>query len=81
MRGDGGIPGLVTEPDRVRTNILYIDLVDQRFSDDEFMTLLEKQGLRLSHPGPARFRMLTHHGIGAAEIDAALAALRAVMQI
>ncbi len=29
---------------------------------------------------PARFRMLTHYGIGAAEIDAALAALRAVMQ-
>jgi threonine aldolase len=79
--GIAGIPGLVTEPDRVRTNILYIDLVDQRFSDDEFMTLLEKQGLRLSHPGPACFRMLTHYGIGATEIDAALAALRAVMQV
>jgi threonine aldolase len=79
--GIAGIPGLFTEPDRVRTNILYVDLVDQRFTDDEFMRLLEKRGLRLSHPGPARFRMLTHYGIGAAEIDAALAALRAVMQV
>ena len=79
--GIAGIPGLFTEPDRVQTNILYIDLVDQHFSDDEFMTLLEKQGLRLSHPGPARFRMLTHYGIGATEIDAALAALRSVMQV
>ena len=34
-RGNRRIPGLATEPARVRTNILYIDLVDQRFSDDE----------------------------------------------
>ncbi|MCE5263483.1 MAG: low-specificity L-threonine aldolase [Deltaproteobacteria bacterium] len=74
------IPGLGIEPERVRTNILYIDLLDRRFPDDEFMALLEKRGVKLSHPGPARFRMLTHYGIGAAEIDAALAALRAVMQ-
>jgi threonine aldolase len=74
------IPGLRTEPGRVQTNIVYVDLVDRRFPDDRFMALLEKKGVRLSHPGPARFRMLTHYGIGAAEIDAALAALRSVMQ-
>jgi threonine aldolase len=74
------IPGLGIEPERVRTNILYIDLLDRRFPDDEFMALLEKRGVKLSHPGPARFRMLTHYGIEAAEIDAALVALRAVMQ-
>jgi threonine aldolase len=78
--GISGIPGLSTEPDRVRTNILYIDLTDRRFSDEEFMTRLEKQGVRLSHPGPSRFRMLTHQGIGVQQIDAAIAALRAVMQ-
>ncbi|MBU2055493.1 MAG: low-specificity L-threonine aldolase [Proteobacteria bacterium] len=74
------IPGLATEPDRVKTNILYIDLVDRRFSDEEFMARLEKKGVRLSHPGPARFRMLTHYGIGRAEIDMALTALHEVMQ-
>ena len=78
--GIAGIPGLSTEPGRVQTNILYIDLIDRRFPDDEFMARLEKRGVRLSHPGPARFRMLAHHGIGAAEIDASLAALRSVMQ-
>lgn len=74
------IPGLATEPDRVKTNILYVDLVDRRFTDEEFMARLEKKGLRLSHPGPARFRMLTHYGIGKAEIDAALVALNEVMK-
>ena len=44
-----------------------------RFSDEEFLERLAKKGLRLSHTGPARFRMLTHYGIGAADIDAALA--------
>lgn len=74
------IPGLATEPDRVKTNILYVDLFDRRFTDEEFMARLEKKGLRLSHPGPARFRMLTHYGIGKAEIDMALVALNEVMQ-
>jgi len=74
------IPGLATEPDRVKTNILYIDLVDRRFSDEEFMARLKKKGVLLSHPGPARFRMLTHYGIGEAEIDAALKALGEVMR-
>ena len=74
------IPGLATEPDRVKTNILYVDLVDRRFSDEEFMARLEKQGVRLSHPGPGRFRMLTHYGIGKADVDMALVALHEVMQ-
>jgi len=44
------------------------------------MARLKEKGVLLSHTAPTRFRMLTHYGIGAAEIDAALAALRAVMQ-
>lgn len=78
--GIAQIPGLATEPERVQTNILYVDLCDRRFSDAAFIARLAEKGLRLSHTGPARFRMLTHHGIDGAAIDAALAALRAVMQ-
>jgi threonine aldolase len=78
--GIARISGLAIDPARVRTNILYIDLVDRRFSDEEFLTRLAKKGVRLSHTGPSRFRMLTHYGIGASEIDAAIKALRDVMQ-
>ena len=78
--GIARIPGLKTDSARVKTNILYIDLVDRLFSDEEFMNHLEEKGVRLSHTGPARFRMLTHYGIGEAEIDAALIALHEVMQ-
>jgi len=78
--GISKIQGLATEPKCVRTNILYIDLVDKRFTDDEFMSLLKEKGVMLSHPGPSRFRMLTHHGIGAADIETAIEALSAVMR-
>ncbi len=80
VEGIAKISGLATDPARVRTNILYIDLVDRRFSDEEFMKRLAKKGVRLSHTGPSRFRMLTHYGIGIKEIDAALKALQDVMQ-
>jgi threonine aldolase len=75
-----GIPGLATDPTRVLTNILYVDLVNKRFSDEEFLRRLAGKGIRLSHTGPARFRMLTHYGIGGGEIDVALKAMREVMQ-
>jgi threonine aldolase len=73
------IPGLTAEPDRVRTNILFFDLVDRRFTDDEFIARLKEKGLVLHHAGPSRFRMVTHYGIGAADIEAAIEAVRAVM--
>jgi len=78
--GIAAIEGLATDPARVQTNILYCDLAGGRFSDAEFIDRLAQRGLRLSHTGPARFRMLTHYGIGAADIDAALAILRDVMR-
>jgi len=74
------IPGVASDPDRVRTNILYIDLIDKRFSDEEFLKRLATKGVRISHTGPSRFRLLTHHGIGTAQIDTAIEALRDVMQ-
>jgi threonine aldolase len=77
--GISRIRGLATEPDRVRTNILYIELVDRRFTDDAFIARLREKGVLLSHPGPGRFRMLTHHGIGKADIDTAVEALGALM--
>ena len=42
--GIARISGLRTDPTRVRTNILYIDLADRRFSDEEFLKRLAKEG-------------------------------------
>lgn len=74
------IKGLKTDADRVSTNILYVDLLDSRLSDEEFLSRLGKEGVLVSHTAPGRFRMLTHYGITAADIDRALEALHRVMQ-
>ena len=77
--GISRIRGLATEPDRVWTNILFFDLVDQRFTDNEFIARLKEKGVLLHHAGPSRFRMVTHYGIGEADTETAIEALRAVM--
>jgi threonine aldolase len=77
--GISGIQGLATEPDRVLTNILFFDLIDRRFTDDEFMARLGKKGVLMHHAGPSRFRMLTHFGICEADIETTIEAMRAVM--
>ncbi len=77
--GIASISGLSIDTERVRTNILYVELSNPRFSDELFLARLKGQGLLVSHTSPGRFRMLTHYGIGEAEIDAALEALRSVM--
>ena len=78
--GVARIPGLATEPDRVQTNIVYIDLVDPDFTDDEFMKRLAENGLKISHTGQGRFRMVTHYGIGRGDIEKALKILGTVME-
>jgi threonine aldolase len=78
--GISRIQGLTTEPDNVRTNILFFDLVDQRFTDEEFMARLKEKGVLLHHAGTSRFRMVTHYGIVEADIEKAIEALHAAME-
>ena len=78
--GIKGIPGLATEPKRVQTNIVYIDLLATDLTDDEFIKRLAENGLKLSHTGPRRFRMVTHYGIVRDDIQKALNILGSVMQ-
>jgi len=78
--GIAQIPGLSIDPARMRTNIIYFDLVSDRLTADEFMTQLGQKGIKLLHTEPSRFRMVTHYGISSEDIDAALVALGEVME-
>ncbi len=73
------IRGLSIEPERVRTNIVFFDLVEPRITEEELVARLKEKGVLLHHAGPCRFRMVTHYGITAANIETAIEALRAVM--
>ncbi len=77
--GIAKISGLSIELDRVQTNIVYFDLVDERLSPDELVACLDKRGIRFLRTGTSRFRMVTHYGINSEDIDVALSALGEVM--
>jgi threonine aldolase len=77
--GIAQIEGLSIDISAVHTNIIYFDLIDRRLSAETFLSRLEKKGIRfLRSGGPSRFRMVTHYGIEAEDIDATLRALREV---
>ena len=77
--GIAEIPGLSIDVARIKTNILFFDLITDRLTPEEFMAGLEKRGIKCSHPGPSRFRMVTHYGIDSDDIHRTLECLREVM--
>jgi len=78
--GIAQIPGLSIDPDMVKTNILYFDLVRDHLTADEFITRAGLKGVKFLPTGPTRFRMVTHYGIEPEDVDEALKLLRLVLQ-
>ena len=77
--GIAEIPGLSIDVARIKTNILFFDFTTDRLTPEEFMAGLEERGIKCSHPGPSRFRMVTHYGIDPDDIHRTLESLREVM--
>ena len=77
--GIAEIPGLSIDVARIKTNILFFDFIADRLAPQEFIAGLEQRGIRCSHPGPSRFRMVTHYGIDSDDIHRTLESLREVM--
>ena len=78
MQGIAEIPGLVAEP--VHTNIAYFRFAPEaKLSEAEFVQALEQHAVRLLSIGPRRFRAVTHCWIDSSDIEAAIEAMRQVM--
>jgi threonine aldolase len=77
--GIANIPGLSIELSMVKTNIIYFDVVNDKISVDQVRAALEKKNIKALPTGPSRFRMVTHYGIDAEDIDRTIAALREIM--
>jgi threonine aldolase len=90
--GIAQIEGLSVDVAAVQTNIIYFDLDSARLPAQTFLARLEEKRIRFlrsarpgeassrSQSGPSRFRMVTHYGIDAEDIEATLTALRQVME-
>jgi threonine aldolase len=74
------VPGLSMGEERVQTNLVYFDLVDDRLQPDAFLGRLQEAGVMIQWRGGRRFRAVTHWGIESRHIDVVLATIRSVME-
>jgi threonine aldolase len=77
--GIAAFPGIAVDAARVQTNIVFFRITDARFTLETFIRALAEQGLRVGELGHGRLRAVTHAGISRADVDAALAIVREVL--
>ena len=66
--GIAGLPGVVLDPETIKTNIIYFDLNDAAIESADFLTVLAAKGIQFFDTGPRRFRMVTHNDISAEDV-------------
>jgi len=77
--GLADIPGVILDPSRVQTNIVYFDLDDGAPGAAEFSRRIAERGVKMGPTGARRIRAVTHYGIEADHIEQALAVVAQVM--
>jgi threonine aldolase len=76
--GIESIRGLRPATARPQSNMVYAEWFDEATTADQLMAETQRRGLRFLVTGPRRFRMVTHYGIAAADIDQTLQILTEV---
>jgi threonine aldolase len=66
--GIADLPGVVLDPETIKTNIIYFDLDDNAIESADFLTMLAAKGIQFFDTGPRRFRMVTHNDISAEDV-------------
>ena len=73
------IPGIIHDPSTVQTNILFFDIDPMVGTMPEFVSELEKSGIRV-HSIYGRIRLVTHRHITHKEVDIALQTIAKVLK-
>ena len=64
----------------VQTGIVYFEATGRRITAEKLTDELGKRGVKILHIGPERLRAVTHYGITAEDIDAAVKAIQEVAE-
>jgi len=78
--GIARIRGLSIDPGKIKTNVVYFELVSEQLTAEELVTQLAEKAIRLLTVGPGQLRAVTHYGIGTKDIDLTLTALGQIMK-
>lgn len=71
-QGLAGIKGIVIDPDKIQTNIVFFKLKNDQPTAQDLMARLKEQGILILALGPQTMRAVTHYGISAKDIDKTL---------
>jgi threonine aldolase len=72
------LPGVSVDPETVETNIVFFDIAGSGMTADPFCDALKARGIDLGGGG-TRIRAVTHLDISRADIEAAVEAIRSVL--
>lgn len=79
--GIAGLPGIELDPRQVETDIVIFGVDPERMAASDLVGALRARGVLMGAIGPSQIRAVTHYGIVEADIDAAVAAVRAAMEV
>jgi threonine aldolase len=79
-KGLAEIPGLSIDPAMIKTNIVYFETIREDLTEDELVTRLDKEGIKISAMGPRLLRAVTYYQISGEDIDYALQAFSKVLR-
>lgn len=74
------IPQIKVDVNKVETNIVFFEIVDERFTWEKFVQETQKMGLNIAELGYGRIRAVTHYGITKKDIYEALKIIRKVFE-
>ena len=67
--GLANVKGLSVDPDRVSTNIVYVDVIQKDMTAQILAKRLDDLGIRLLPTGPKRLRAVTNYHVTSADIE------------
>lgn len=76
----GRLPGVKTVPDRVKTNILMVDVGETGLSPQEVSGRLKREGVLMNPTGPTILRAVTHYDVTRADCERAVDIFGSVLQ-
>ena len=78
--GLASLEGLSVDPRRIRTNIVFVDVVQEDLTAAELSASLADGGVRVLPLGPRQIRAVTHRHIRSGDIDRALEVFRLALR-
>jgi threonine aldolase len=73
------IPDISIDPQHIKTNIVFFDLMRENMTSEKLVKELEAEGVRMLPVGPRRLRAVTHYQVSRDDIDCALSALSKIL--